>query len=266
MLPPPNKSYTREVYQQGEFLPKDFIQQLPETFSGSGRILHNVRNQIRVYELNGQEVNVKKFCIPPIVNRILYSLGLRTPKAKTTFLNAEAIVKRGFQTPKPYGYVIERNAGLINYSYFVSEQMQDFQAMSHECTDKELTRALAKYTADLHKAGLMHRDYNPGNILYREDNGNYSFALVDINRFRIQNKPISLYYSVCNLMQPFQDDGMLAFFVSEYAKHREINVKLATRYVLFRRHVRTLYGKVKRALKKIPGAYIFLNKPLGDQK
>lgn len=264
-MPPQKKFYTREVFQQGENLPKDFIKQLPETFSGSGRILHNVRNQIRVYELNGQEVNVKKFCISPIINRILYSLGLRTPKAKTTFLNAEAIIKRGFQTPKPYGYVIERQAGLINYSYFVSEQMQNVRPMSHQCTDKKLTSALAKYTADLHQAGLMHKDYNPGNILYREDNGKYSFALVDINRFHIQDKPIGSYDAICNLMQPFQDDDMLAFFVSEYAKHRKINVKLATRYVLFLRHTRTLYGKCKRALKKIPGAYIFLNQPLGKK-
>lgn len=265
MLTQYGKFYTREVYQEGDTPPPGFIQQLPEYFSGHGRILHNARNQIRAYELDGKEVNVKKFCIPPLVNRILYSLGWRTPKAKNTFLNANAIIKRGFQTPRPYGYVIERSAGLINYSYFVSEQLQDVKPIGHECTDKQLTAALAKYTADLHKAGLMHRDYTPNNILYNECNGKYSFALVDINRFRIQNKPIGCYRSVCNLMQPFQTDDMLTFFVAEYAKYRNINVKLATRYVLFLRHIRTLYDKVKRVLKKLPGAYILLNKPLGKQ-
>ena len=84
------KFYTREIYQTPTVrLPDNFIQQLPESFPQHGRIIHNARNQIRVYELEDQEINVKKFCIPPIFNRILYSLGWRTPKAKTTFLNAQ---------------------------------------------------------------------------------------------------------------------------------------------------------------------------------
>lgn len=263
---PTGKFYTRESYQIPDApLPESFAGQLPEYFPQHGRIIHNARNQIRVYEFDGKEINVKKYCIPPIINRILYSLGWRTPKAKTTFLNAQEIVKRGFQTPRPFGYVIERNAGLINFSYFISEQVQHFKPIGHQCTNKPLTKALAKYTADLHRAGLMHKDYTPGNILYTEKDGVYSFMLVDINRFRILKKPIGLRLSVSNLMQPFDNDEMLRFFVEEYAKHRKINVEYCTRYVLFLRHMRNLYDNTKRVLKKLPGAYLFLNKPLGKK-
>lgn len=264
----PATSYTREVYQDpGARLPENFVSQLPEYFSKHGRIIHNARNQIRVYEVEGKEINVKKFCIPPIVNRILYSLGWRTPKAKTTFLNAQEILKRGFNTPRPFGYLIERSRGLINFSYFASEQVQGVAPIRERRTHTEpLINALAEYTARLHRAGLMHKDYTPGNILYTEKDGKFNFILVDINRFRVQQKPIGLWHSVSNLMQPFENDEHLKMFVKAYAKHRKINQACCTSYVLFLRHTRNAYNSVKRALKKLPGAYIFLNKPLGTQK
>lgn len=260
--------FTREVYQApGVRLPEHFTQQLPEYFPEHGRIIHNARNQIRVYEFEGSEINVKKFCIPPIVNRILYSLGWRTPKAKTTFANAQEIVKRGFNTPRPFGYLIERRRGLINFSYFVSEQVQGFAPIRERRTNTEpLINALAEYTARLHGAGLMHKDYTPGNILYAEKDGKFDFMLVDINRFRVQQKPIGVWHSVSNLMQPFENDAYLKLLVAAYAEHRKINKNLCIRYVLFLRHTRNAYNKVKRALKKLPGAYLFLNKPLGTQK
>ena len=261
------KYYTREIYQVPDAqLPENFTARLPENFTKGGRILHNARNQIRIYELEGKEVNVKKFCIPPIINRILYSLGWRTPKAKTTFLNAQEILKRGFQTPRPFGYIIERTAGLINFSYFISEQVQGVATLRQPPTHIEpMIDALAEYTARLHRAGLMHKDYTPGNILYQEQDGTFNFMLVDINRFRIQQTPIGLWRSISNLMQPFENDEHLKMFVKAYAKYRKINQTLATFHVLFLRHTRNAYNSVKRALKKLPGAYILLNKPLGKE-
>ena len=96
-------------------LPENFVGTLPDFFSQKGEIIHNARNQIRVFSVNNRKINVKKFCIPPIVNRILYSLGWRTPKAVSTYKNAQEILKRGFHTPAPYGYRIERTGGLINF-------------------------------------------------------------------------------------------------------------------------------------------------------
>lgn len=47
---------------------------------------------------------------------------------------------------------------------------------------KDLIIAFAQYTANLHQAGIMHRDYSPGNILFDQIDGEYHFMLVDINR------------------------------------------------------------------------------------
>ena len=46
--------------------------------NGNGCDLVGINLSIRVFDIAGKKINVKKFCIPPIVNRILYSLGWRT--------------------------------------------------------------------------------------------------------------------------------------------------------------------------------------------
>ncbi len=244
---------------------EDFLESLPEYFSHNGMVIHHARNQIRVMDINGQKVNVKKYCIPPIVNRVLYSIGLRRPKAKSTYVNAQEIINRGFSTPKPYAYILERKKGLLYHSYFISEQVEGVKPIGHHCTDKKLIAALAEYTAQLHEKGLMHKDFTPGNILYKEENGKYHFVLVDINRFYCKKKPIGLGGVCKNLMQPLNNDELIKFFVFEYAKHRHINTGIVWPYVYLLRHYRNFYDRTKRALKSLPGAKLLINKPINSK-
>ena len=254
---------TSEVFQNPQApLPENFVSSLPEFFAGSGTVIHNARNQIRVFDVNGHSINVKKFCIPPIVNRVLYSLGWRTPKAQTTYRNAQEILKRGFHTPAPYGYRIERKGGLINFSYFISEQAQDMQPLWKGAQDAALLRAMAEYTAALHAKGMWHKDFTPGNILYRVRDGRYEFMLVDINRFRFFDGPVPARLVRHNLMQPFYQDEQLRAFIRQYAQLTNLPADALERTVMRKRHLRNAYDKTKRALKKLPGAYLFLNKPL----
>ncbi|MBR4592140.1 MAG: hypothetical protein IKO35_02920 [Elusimicrobiaceae bacterium] len=255
------KSTNQTIQIPGAPLPADFMQTLPGFFSSGGTIIHNARNQIRVFDVNGRKINIKKFCIPPIVNRILYSLGWRTPKAVATYRNAQEILKRGFHTPAPYGYRIERKGGLINFSYFISEQIENMRPIREGGSDPALIQALAQYTAALHAHGLFHRDFTPGNILYRVENGEYQFSLVDINRFRFFDGPAPRRFVLRNLMQPFHDDNLLKCFVQAYQKHVP-GLGDMEQAVLRRRHWRNFYDNTKRQLKKIPGVSLFLGKNL----
>ena len=249
-------------------LPDGFIAKLTDDFFATGgKIIHNARNQIKVFTVHETAVNIKKYCIPPIINRIFYSYGIRRPKAKTTFLNAQEILKRGFHTPAPYGYVLERNAlGLITYSYFASEQLTDVKPVGHKCQDKQLIAAVAQYTAQLHEKGLLHIDYTPNNILYRTTKQGYEFYLVDINRFSFRNTSWPVHKVLNNLMKPFEDDETLIFFVKAYAQARKIKAEDIVNQVLRLRHLRNNYDSFKANLKKIPGAYLFLNQPLSGKK
>ncbi len=259
---------TRTVYQaKNTVLPDGYLAQLPHGFfDHGGQLIHNARNQIKVFEVNGHKINVKKYCIPPIINRIFYSYGLRRPKAKTTFANAQEILKRGFWTPAPYGYIIERNAlGLITYSYFFSQQLDNVSPVGHGCTDKDLITDVARFTADLHTHGLLHIDYTPNNILVRMQDGKRRFYLVDINRFSFRHTAWPVRKVLNNLMKPFWNDDVLTFFVQQYAKARGVSQDIV-KQVLRLRHLRNRYDDFKDGLKKIPGAYLFLNQPLSGKK
>jgi len=259
-------NFTYQIFKLDDsVVDQAFLEALPEYFSHNGTIIHHARNQIRVMDINGQKVNVKKYCIPPIVNRILYSVGLRRPKAKSTYVNAQEIINRGFSTPKPYAYILERKKGLLYHSYFISEQVEGVKPIGHQCTDKKLIAALAEYTAQLHKKGLMHKDFTPGNILYKQENGKYTFTLVDINRFHCQNTPIGFSGTCKNLMQPLYNDELIKFFVFEYAKYRKINTGIVWPYVYFLRHWRNWYNRMKKALKNLPGANVLINKPINSK-
>ena len=259
------KSTSENVQNPQAPLPENFVINLPDTFANGGEIIHNARNQIRVFNVNNRKINVKKFCIPPIVNRILYSLGWRTPKAVATYRNAQEILKRGFHTPAPYGYRIERKGGLINFSYFVSAQEDQMRPVREAANDPALINALAQYTTDMHAKGLWHKDFTPGNILFRVKDGKHEFSLIDINRFRFFDGPVPKKIVRRNLIQPFYDDKNLSAFVEEYARITNWHGNLV-REVLRKKHLRNRYDAFKRNLKKLPGAYIFLNKPFQKQK
>ena len=256
---------SQNIQAQNAPLSEDFVRNLPEFFPTGGTIIHNARNQIRVFDINGHKINVKKFCVPPIVNRILYSLGWRTPKAQSTYFNAQEILKRGFDTPTPYGYRLDRTGGLINFSYFVSAQVENMRPIRDAEDVPALIKALAQYTADMHAKGLWHKDFTPGNILFRIENGQYHFCLVDINRFRFFNGPLPKNLIRRNLIQPFYNDDNLRAFVEEYARLTHWQGDLV-RDVLRRKHRRNAYDDFKAKLKKLPGAYILLNKPFQKQK
>lgn len=260
------KPIRRAVYAAPDAnLPKGFMEQVPDFFDKKGETIHKARNEIKIYEHGNAKINVKKFCIPPVINRFIYSALIRTPKAKRAYNNALEIRKRGFNTPKPLGYIIERGPWLINHSYFVSEQVEGMRPVGHGCENTDLIKALAKYTAQLHEAGLLHRDFTPGNILYSESGGAYTFSMVDINRFLCSNKKISASAATEALQKPFSDEKMMRLFVSEYCRHRGFNARIRIFAVTFWLKVRKKYDSFKRVLKKIPGAKYLIGKPISGK-
>ncbi len=242
-------------------LTDDFLKNLPDNFDNIGKVIYAERNQIKVVDFNGYKINIKKYCIPPIINRIFYSTGLRTPKCISAFINAEKILNAGFETPKPYAYIIERKNGLIRYSYFISDQIENAKQV-REYQGNDFLRAYAIYTAQIHEKGLFPRDYTPGNILCRKEDDKYHFFLIDVNRFNFKNKPLTLNQAPYNLYTTMSDENDLCFFIHCYSEYRNMNEKYLKYKTFLCRRVRAKYSALKRLLKKIPGAKKLTLKPI----
>ena len=237
-------------------LPKGFLASIPNRFAAEGKVIYKGRNEIKVFEVGDRTVCVKKYRIPPFLNRILYSWGWRKPKAKRTYENAQKILSRGFNTPRQYGYVLEYRNGWIRESFSVGEFVENSRTVGQDKQNAQLIRAFADYTASLHAHGLMHRDYILNNILYRQNEKGYAFTLIDINRFVFRSTPIRGFLQSMNLMQPFQDQQELNAFVQAYEAADPSSGALGARVARFRRW-RNRYSAFKRFLKKLPGTYWF---------
>lgn len=201
---------------------RKFIESIPHTFEKKGRVIYSGRNLIKVMDVDGVEINVKRYGTPAFANRVVYSF-FRIPKGKRAFEYPQMLLQKGFETPVPIAYVEERKYGLINHSYFVSMQSsyrRNFYEFGNADVDhcKDVITAFARYTASLHQAGIMHRDYSPGNILFDYIDGEYHFTLVDINRMTFGK--ISVDMGCANFARLWGQKAFFELLAKEYAKAR----------------------------------------------
>lgn len=168
-----------------------FITRLPQTFEHSGEIVYEARNQLKKYSVQGLEIIVKRYKIPHWVNRFAYSF-IRLPKAVRAYEYALRLLDKGISSPDPIAYIIEKENGIITYSYFVSifeSKYRDIRSvMEGNETNDELIHSFGSYAAYLHSEGVLHHDLSPGNVLYQKTTAGYQFSLIDINRMEFPEK------------------------------------------------------------------------------
>lgn len=172
---------------------RSFAEELPEKFSG-GKLLYAGRNEIRRFQIDGRTVVVKRFGRMNLIKKIIYTF-FRKNKAIRSYRNSEELLRRGFNTPLPIAYVETRKGGLLDELYYVSAETKAKDVKSAlidlEPYNVDLLKAYAKFVASLHDDGVLHRDLNPTNVLYeRDENGKYSFTLIDVNRMTFYNGPV----------------------------------------------------------------------------
>ncbi len=212
----------------------NLLQNIRDYFLSATDSIHKARNEIKIINFNGESLIVKSFKIPSILNKIVYTF-FRDSKAKKSYENSIKIIDF---VPKPIGYVEFKKFGLMHESYFVSENFKyDFTIreplLQADFKDKEeVFKAFARFTYKLHEQGIFHLDYSPGNILIKEENEDYIFKIVDINRMEF--KPLDLDERLKNFAKLWAKDEDLKTIVKEYSKFTDANegnsIKTALKY------------------------------------
>ena len=177
----------------------DFFRAMPAIFrTNRGEIIYNRRNQLRRLSFSGHTFVVKAYHRPHFINQIVYGL-FRPTKAKRAYDYAIMLRQKGIGSPEPVAYYTERLFGLfLTKSYFISINSElpftynDIIAEKFDITEeREYLTAIAKTTASLHEAGMVHQDYSRGNILLGKDaDGNIQVELIDLNRIRFHTVDI----------------------------------------------------------------------------
>jgi len=198
---------------------KEFLLNIKKYFQENTQTIHKARNELKIIKHNSIDTIVKSFKVPNIINRIVYTF-FRSSKTKKSY---EYSLKIKDFTPKPIGYIEFYKYGLLYDSYFVSERFDyDFTIREPLLNDnfenkEDILKAFARFTYDLHEAGIFHNDYSPGNILIKKDANKFIFKIVDINRMRFYNLPFK--DRAKNFSKLWASDKELKTIGKEYSKY-----------------------------------------------
>ena len=174
------------------------IEELARCPDAKGTTLHAGRNLIRTATFVGAggdaiEVAVKAFRVPSRTQGFIYA-RLRPSKAFRSMEHAKRLVKLGIGTPEPVASIEYEDAGCLRESYYICRYWPSdvdlirllYRGDSSGADTDSLLEHLARFTLLQHDNGVLHLDYNPGNILVRSGEDGFDFALVDLNRLRFK--------------------------------------------------------------------------------
>lgn len=173
------------------------------TDSDARQIYRGARNTL--YDVTatcGRHLCVKHFRKAKFPNSYIYTT-LRHSKARRSYEHALQLISAGFLTPQPFAWSERRRGLKLLDSYYICEyiDLPNIREWGNMPDADNLIRALGEYMVRLHRAGVYHRDFSPGNILVERLAGDgYRFYLVDINRmsFGVTNrsKLMSMFRSI----------------------------------------------------------------------
>lgn len=228
---------------------RDFIGNIPLVFEQEGREIYHKRNLIKVLTApDGTQINVKRYHVPHGPNRLVYSWGIRKPKGERAFEYPKTLKDKGIGTPEPVALIEDRNLlYMLGYSYLITIQC-DYGHTLYEVGDaqpgeyEKIAKALAHFAANIHNRNILHKDFTPGNVLWKQDDEGFHFMLVDINRMKFGE--VSIKEGLYNLRKFWGPKDFIHILVTEYALLRNTNVDEAVEYVMKERaKFWTKYGK-----------------------
>ncbi|MDH6312573.1 serine/threonine protein kinase [Parabacteroides sp. PFB2-10] len=215
-----------------------FVHSVRERFEKEGETIYKARNEIKVFEVDGELINVKRFQVPHLINRIAYTF-IRPSKAKRSYQYGFILHEKGVYTPEPIATITIYRRGVLYYSYFISKQLDTYQAMYDilqrpAVEIQPFIKDLAQFAVYLHESGIFHKDFSPGNVLYEKQDDGYRFCLVDINRMEF-GSPVSVQKGCSNFARLWGKEDVFVLLAKEYAKGRGANEEECVQWVLKQR-------------------------------
>lgn len=204
-------------------LPTPILQDIVTHFNDKGTLLfEGSRNVIKIFDYEGQKINVKAFQKPSFFKKIVYRF-LRESKAKRSYLNAELLLHKGISTPKPLGYIEKFSWLGLADSYYFCQHLENCFSLGEVVNTidfpdrEEIIRGYTRYFFSLHENQIEFIDNSLGNTLIVKENGTYSFYLVDLNRLKIHEK-MDIETRMNNFSRLTLDWGVREIIAEEYAK------------------------------------------------
>mgnify|MGYP000129424343 FL=1 len=179
------------------------------------------RNSIKLFDLQGEQINIKSFKVPNLVNQVVYNF-FRKSKAQRSFEYASKLLSLGIGTPTPIAFYERPTILLFKESYYISQHLNCDLTYRELTTNLEypdseaIIRAFTRFTFDLHEKGVNFLDHSPGNTLITKINDCYKFYLVDLNRMKFMD--MCLEKRIANFAKLTTHKSIVKLMSDEYSK------------------------------------------------
>ena len=227
-------------------------------FETSGTLFGNGdRNTIKLFDLNGQSINIKSFKIPNLINKIAYRY-FRKSKARRSFEYATTLLEKGIGTPQPIAYLENYNWLGLTSSFYVSEHLvteltfRELVEIPEFPENEIILRQFTQFCFDLHEKGIEFLDHSPGNTLIKKvGDQKYAFYLVDLNRMNFHTT-MDFDMRMKNLSRLTPKKEMIAIMSEEYAKFYPQSKEIVFEKMwFFTQEFQQKFAKKKRLKKRL---------------
>ena len=162
--------------------------------------------------------------------------------------------QKGIKTPEPLGYIEVYDRFRLRQSYFISQKIDyDFTldlATKRKVVDyRSIISSFIDFTWEVHKKGIMHLDYCPGNVCIKITEKGYDFVLVDLNRLYKGN--VSSKAGLENLNRISKDPEIIKILAEEYASKASVSFSDSYKYLNRSVNNDLLRLQLKRFIKNI---------------
>lgn len=195
-----------------------------ESFNSKGILFGDgARNKIKLFDLEGEKINIKSFKIPNLINKVAYKY-FRKSKARRSYEYANRLLENDIATPHPIAYAENFNLLGLEKSFYISEHLtadltfRELVENPNYPDHENILRQFTMFTFGLHEKGIEFLDHSPGNTLIKKTSEiKYNFYLVDLNRMNF-HEDMDFDSRMKNFNRLTPKTEMLAVMSDEYSK------------------------------------------------
>ncbi|GAB3650082.1 hypothetical protein GCM10028791_16810 [Echinicola sediminis] len=245
---------------------REYIKEIPEKFNDRGELIYDLRNHVRVDEVEGVKIVIKSFRKIYLANKFIYAF-FRPTKASRAYEYALILKEKGIQTPQPIAYIDCMQNGMLKSGYFVA-LFTDYRPLSSfnfedQMMTKQLLDNLSRFTYKLHREGIYHEDYTLDNILFLENKEGYDFALIDNNRMKLI--PVNEKMAAKNLGRLGLAPEMMTYLIRKYAELGNVDLLKELKLYYDYKYESSVRAKLKARLKRYKNWINFTMRPVKHQ-
>lgn len=201
------------------------LDSLLENFKNSGELIGSEkRNIIKIFEIEGLNINIKSFKKPNFLNSIIYGY-IRKSKAQRSFEYANILLENRIGTPQPIAYFENHNLMGLKNSYYISKQLEcdltfrELVENPNYPNHSTILRQFTEFSFSLHEKGIEFLDHSPGNTLIKNNSSEeFNFFLVDLNRMNFHINSMDFISRMKNLSRLTHKKEMVELMSNEYSK------------------------------------------------